>query len=620
MVRIVCGDSEKDKDGILGTGFFIDKSKVITAYHVVSNYDDLGDKIFVNPINVGDDKFYEAKIIQLKKKSQIAILELNKEFDVDELKFTSNYTIKPQKDQWSTFGYPKLRRKKGHIEKGLVSRILSKINSENTDIDLEINSTNIEDFSGLSGAPLVINNMLLGVIIEQSEAGGKIISVGAVSITELKDALPLKYYTENVYKARLKELSLKHTKNEINKNVINKKYIKDIFVEVGNLKEDVRYFTDKLLFYNKLLEDIESFHFRNLNYYLSKFNLPIFNIEIEDELKNNTSINNINEKLDKVEVKIRHILSELNSLETRIEEEYKKDIAPNRTFEFEQSLYKIQNERIIERSLTEFLDKIRLMKASIFMITAKAGQGKTNFICDFVENFLHKKNIITLYFNAKDFNIFDIENYIHDVVFKKEYTVEEIRELLYEIRINGNKDIVIIIDGLNENSNIVEFREKLILFIDEFKSNCKFILTCREEYFEERYGKLVKHFDEKELYRSKVNNLNRDDIEKDRLFYGYFKFFNLNTSNIGENVFDILTEDTLLLRTFCEAYGDVNGSEQITLPLMYDIYKYDVFKKYFDKKFITIKEKKFIDIENCEKCSYEKLLSDIAEYMIVFCK
>lgn len=616
VVRIICGDSEKDKEGILGTGFFIDKSKVITAYHVVSNYDDLGDKIFVNPINVGDNKFYEAKIIELKKKSQIAILELNKEFDVHEVKFTKDYNIKPQKDQWSTFGYPKVRRRKGHIEKGLVSRLLSKLNSENTNIDLEISSTNINDFSGLSGAPLVINNMLVGVIIEQSEAAGKIISVGAIGITELKEVLPLRYCTENVYKVRLKELSFNHTQNEINKNVINKKYIKDIFVETGNLKENVRYFTDKLLFYYKLLEDIENFHFRNLNYYLRKFNLPIFKIEIEGELKINTNIFNINEKLDKVEAKIKYILSELNLLNTQIEEKFKKDIPPNRIFEFEQNLYKIENERIVERTLTKYLQKIRIMKARIFMIIAKAGQGKTNFICDFVSNFLYKKNFITLYFNAKDFNVFDIESYIYDVVFKKEYTIEEIKELLYEIRKNDNKDIVIIIDGLNESSNISEFMEKLILFIDEFKVNCKFILTCREEYFEDRYGKLVEHFDEKELYRNKVNNFNRDDIEKERLFYGYFKFFNLSIANIAENVFETLTEDTLLLRTFCEAYGDINGKEQIVLPLMYDIYKYDVFKKYFDKKFLVIKEKKFIDIENCEKCSYEKLLSDIAEYMI----
>ncbi|OOM76473.1 hypothetical protein CLPUN_27050 [Clostridium puniceum] len=617
VVRIICGDNEKDKNGILGTGFFIDRSIVITAYHVVSNYDDLGDKIFVNPINLGDDKFYEAKIVDMKEKSQIAILELNEKFDINELKFTIDYNINPQKDQWRTFGYPKVKRRKGHIEKGLVSRLLSKLNSENTNIDLEISSSNINDLSGLSGAPFVINDMLLGVIIEQSEAAGKIISIGAISITELKEVIPLKYITENIYIKKLKELSYKHTQNEINKNIINKKYVKNIFVETGDLKEKTRYFTDKILFYYKLLEDIECLTFRNLNYYLSKFNLPIFKIEIEDELKTNTNIFNINERLDKIEVKIKKILSELNSLNIKVEEKFKQDIAPNRIFGFEQNLYKIQNECIVEGTLTKYLDKIRLMKASIFLITAKAGQGKTNFICDFVENFLHKKNIITLYFNAKDFNVFDIENYIHDVVFKKEYKLDEIKKLLNESRTNDDKDIVIIIDGLNENSNIAEFREKLILFIDEFKLNCKFILTCREEYFEDRYRKLVEHFGEKELYHNRVNNFNRNDIEKERLFYGYFKFFNLSTTNIAENVFETLTEDTLLLRTFCEAYGDINENEQIVLPLMYDIYKYDVFKKYFDKKFMTIKEKKFSDIENCEKCSYEKLLSDLAEYMIV---
>lgn len=617
VVRILCGDCEKDEDGILGTGFFIDKNKVITAYHVVSNSEDLGDKIFINPINMGDDKFYEAKILDLKIKSQIAILELNNDFNVNSLKFTDNYTIKPEVDEWRTFGYPKVRRQKGHVEKGLVSRLLSKINSENADIDLEISSTKIEDFSGLSGSPLVINDMLAGVIIEQSEADGKIISIGAVSIKELRKVLPPEYIIENIYKERLKELAFNHTKNEIRKNIINKKYIKDIFVENGNLKENARYFIDKVLFYYKLLDEVESFQFRNLNYYLSKFDLPIFKIEIEDKLKVNININNINYILDEVNMKIEGVLSEIKLLNTHIEGEFKKHIPKERLFEFEQIVYKIQMEQWrIEQTLTEYLDKIKLMQANILMLTAKAGQGKTNFICDFVDSFLNKKNIITLYFNAKDFNVFDIENYIQDVVFKREYNINQIKELLNEITINDDKDIVVIIDGLNENSNIADFRQRLILFINKFKLNFKFILTCREEYFEDRYGKLVDHFDEKDLYRNKVNNLYTHDIEKKRLFDGYFTFFKISQANISKKVFDLLTEDTLLLRTFCEAYGDINRQENVVLPLMYDIYKYDVFKKYFDKKFQTIKDKKIIDIENCEKCSYEKLLSDIAEYMI----
>ena len=614
VVRIICGDSKDDEDGILGTGFFIDKNKIVTAYHVVSNSDDLGDKIFVNPINLGDSQFYEAKIIEQEKKSQVVILEVNKEFDVEELRFVDDYIITPQKDNWITFGYPKVKRQKGHIEKGLVSRILDKINSESIDIDLEINSTNINDFSGLSGAPFIINDMLLGVIIEQSEAAGKVISIGAASISEFEELIPKKYIMNDIHKTELKKLALEHTENEVNKNIISKKYIKDIFVETSNIKEKVRYFSDKILFYNKLIEDIENFEFRNLNYYLNRFSLPIFKIEIEEELKVNVNIININEKLDKVRIKINNILDKLSELKTQLKSGI--DIAPNKKFEFEQISYKIQNEFIVEDSLNKYLDKIKIMQSTIFMITAKAGQGKTNFVCDFTENFLLKRNILTLYFNAKDFNVFKIEEYIIEVIFKNKYTIEEIKKMLNEIRVKENKDIIVIIDGLNENSNIAEFRAKLMLFIENFKVDCRYILTCREEYFEERYNILLEHFDEKELYMERINNIRRNDVQKERLFYGYFSFFKLSISNISQNVFKVLTEDTLLLRTFCEAYGDTNSDKQITLPKMYDIYKYDVFRNYFDKKFMNIKENKIINVENCEKSSYEKILLDIVKYMI----
>lgn len=615
VVRIICGDSKDDENGILGTGFFIDKNKVVTAYHVVSNCDDLGDKIFVNPINLGDSEFYEAKIIEQKKKSQVVILEINKEFDVEKLKFVNDYTIKPQKDDWVTFGYPKVKRQKGHIEKGLVSRILNKINSENVDIDLEIKSSNINDFSGLSGAPFVINDMLLGVIIEQSEAAGKVLSIGAASINEFEDVIPEKYIISDIHKTELKKLVLEHTKKEINKNIRSKKYIKDIFVETSDLKEKARYFTDKILFYDKLIYDIENFDFINLNYYLRRFSLPILKIEIEEELKVNVNIININERLDKINIKINNSLDKLSELKSQLSDGF--NIQWNKKFEFQQISYKIQNEFYsVYNILKEYLDKIKIMQSTIFMITAKAGQGKTNFVCDFTENFLWKKEFITLYFNAKDFNVFSMEDYVREIIFKNKYNIEEIKKLLHEIRIKENKDIIIIIDGLNENANIAEFREKLTLFIQNFKIDCQYILTCREEYFEERYSKLLEYFNEKELYKKEIINKARNDIQKERLFYGYFHFFNLSFTNISNKVFEVLTEDTLLLRTFCEAYGDANSDKKITLPTMHDIYKYDVFKTYFDKKFINIKENKVKDAETCEKSSYEKILSDIAKYMI----
>ncbi|WMJ81440.1 tetratricopeptide repeat protein [Clostridium sp. MB40-C1] len=206
VVRVVCSEcapdfnDTKNIDGILGTGFFIDKNKIITAYHVISNHFDLGDNVYINPINLEDKKFYEAKVITEKDQSQIAILELTEEFEITILKFTGNYRINYLADKWLTFGHPKLRWKKGHIQRGIVSRKLNKLNSCNTDIDLELSSSAIPDFSGMSGSPLFIENMLIGVIIEQAEVVGKAISLAAVSINEFSKAIPSEYIEKLEYK------------------------------------------------------------------------------------------------------------------------------------------------------------------------------------------------------------------------------------------------------------------------------------------------------------------------------------------------------------------------------------------------------------------------------------
>ncbi|MCB2353140.1 tetratricopeptide repeat protein [Clostridium estertheticum] len=199
VVRVICSgyspdlDENKNIDGINGTGFFIDKNRIVTAYHIISNYFDLGDNVYINAINLEDEKFYKARVITEKDQSQIAILELTKEFEITGLKFTENFIITPQVDEWLTFGHPKLKPKKGHIQKGLVSRRLNKLNSYNTDLDLEIYGPGIPDFSGMSGAPLIIKSMVVGVIIEQAEVGGKAISLAAVSINEFSKVIPNEY-------------------------------------------------------------------------------------------------------------------------------------------------------------------------------------------------------------------------------------------------------------------------------------------------------------------------------------------------------------------------------------------------------------------------------------------
>lgn len=203
IVRIICVDELNcvdinclenliEKNCVIGTGFFIDKNKIITADHLINTYYE-GDRIYVNPINLEDKNIYEARVITKKNESQIAILELDIEFEVDRVLLVKNYNIKPQEDQWSTMGHPAVKWNNGLIQKGCISRLMNKLNSYNADLDLEIYGDRISDFSGISGSPLIIKDMVVGVIIQQAEENGKAISIGAISVNCFFSTIPEKY-------------------------------------------------------------------------------------------------------------------------------------------------------------------------------------------------------------------------------------------------------------------------------------------------------------------------------------------------------------------------------------------------------------------------------------------
>lgn len=87
-----------------------------------------------------------------------------------------------------------------------------------------------------------------------------------------------------------------------------------------------------------------------------------------------------------------------------------------------------------------FSSKLRCRKADVEFInkrlcilTANAGQGKTNFICDFAANVLGKRNIPSLYVNGYEVDASNIENSISHAVYPTNtYTFGEILEAIKE--------------------------------------------------------------------------------------------------------------------------------------------------------------------------------------------
>lgn len=217
----------------------------------------------------------------------------------------------------------------------------------------------------------------------------------------------------------------------------------------------------------------------------------------------------------------------------------------------------------------------------VIIVTDNAGQGKTNFLCDFTTNFLVKRNIPTFYFNASSFIENPATKILEEITINNQWEKEYVKKSLMKLWEITGTFIVIVIDGLNENTtlnNFANYIEASILELLDYPY-IKIILSTRNELYEERFANLSVDNLGNQFYRMNMNRF-KSSLFKNRIFEGYLKFFKVGIleGTLLNHVYNQLTEDTLLLRFFCEVN---KGKRQIYL---YDIYKYSLFQKYYDLK------------------------------------
>lgn len=597
-------DEELDTKVSIGTGFFIDTDKVITATHVIDGYYSWNDNIYIEALNIGRVKPIKAiPINQGDEKKTVTILQLEEKVEVEGLKFTYNYTVKDD-DEWEAFGYPADKWNNGHRQGGHVSHRLYENRTCDSNYDLNYNPGEINNFSGLSGAAFIINEMLLGIMIEQSLSGANATSLGVITIDQYQDYIPKEYQIKDKHKEQIKQYLKKYTEEQINKNKLNKKYIPDIFVEIGSIKEKLRFFSNPTLFFEKIIEDIEYYRFESLNSYLRKANLNEFEIKLPKDLKTDITLDNIYLKAEKLCCILDKAIEEGKSREKIYSSKER---------------YIYLNAPRTEWKLKQLKEMVAMFSYKYILLTEKAGQGKTNLLCDFTEKVLLSNEINCIYVNANELNELTIDEYITKKILNiLGYTLDVFLSNIRDICEREKVPFVILIDGLNENSNINRFKVDLESFISAIEkyNYIKVVMTCRTEYFEQRFGNLVEASFSSKLYHfSNFNRINDEEF-KERLVEGYFNFFNLSQSSIRDSALKKLSDDMLLLRVFCEAYGDSVAKNKIILPPIYDIYKFDVFEKYFQFKLEEIDRKKqtIEEINNSEL--YKLLIHEIIQNMI----
>lgn len=406
-------------------------------------------------------------------------------------------------------------------------------------------------------------------------------------------------------------------KVEVQKN--NKKYIPEVFLELNNIKEKLRYITQPILFYKKNIKELKGIEFYFFNEVLEKLGFEKKEILIEDILSKPKSIDNMNKSIDKLTKIFNEFKDSIPNLDDQ--ESLKRKI-PSEQYEF--FLKEQGTHRRFEWFINRFEKKFDLLNKQLIFLTEKAGQGKTNLICDFLDKVMIKKNLLGVMFTGNEFNNLNKEQ-IEDVILKDIYGFQNIHitfdEFLEDVEFISNKNNIvftIVIDGLNENSNIEQFSQELYKFVEKIlaKKFMRLIFTCRSEYFEERF-KIFKEpsFNQKMLMMDNyMERYHRHDEElpeylENRLLDSYFKFFRVK-SEIFDNVRHQLSDDFLLLRIFCEVYGKLTNPDA-PIEQVYDIYKDDLFKKYFEYKKEEIKTKTSYFLTD-----FQQLFQVILAYMI----
>ena len=249
----------------------------------------------------------------------------------------------------------------------------------------------------------------------------------------------------------------------------------------------------------------------------------------------------------------------------------------------------------------------------ILLVTASAGQGKTNLICDLVDNVLLKRDIPFVYLNGYEIDADHVEDsFVRAMLPTSKISFDEAIHGLATYCKYKRSPVILIIDGLNENANPTVFARNLEVFLEAvLMYDCvKVIMTCRSEYYKECFNTLDDAFKDRMI---KIENLNQhlDEDERRRLLGNYFRYFNI-TAQLNHHIEERLCNDLLLLRIFCEANNNKGN-----LGFVHSIKREELFTEYYELMTAKLIEK--VRLEEGVSLSPERVkmfIMGLVEYMI----
>lgn len=363
----------------------------------------------------------------------------------------------------------------------------------------------------------------------------------------------------------------------------SKKYIPSVFVETTKTKEEMRYFSNPLFFCEKIDDRLAVFDLIEYNRVLKLSHMEP--IDLEPGI---TAASPYPETIPELFTRLEAQLEGISQMKAHLLPYTHKGKAEE-TFgshDYLSGYWEVFRISLthgsmgLTRSLNEIQKMAELAKKRIFLITGMAGQGKTNFICDLVENQFRQFEIPTIFVPARRLNDYPGPNRLLSYIANNRYSPEfsdlhELFKLLNAVAADFGKPFIIAIDGINEVSDLDGFVSELRVFLDalcqyEF---VKIIISCRSEFFDHKFADLFYPQFSEALHRVQDLRSKMSDENKSQLIVSYLDHFKIK-GRLSSDAERMLQEDLILLRIFC----DINEDQDVGFVPV--IYKGEIFERY----------------------------------------
>ena len=358
-----------------------------------------------------------------------------------------------------------------------------------------------------------------------------------------------------VWILRIKKHTDDYTKKTLLKFQKNKKYIPDLFTELNESKEILRYFINGKKWKNRIIDQYNYLYNNNYGKILQKRAI------CEKMIYHMRKVSGLS-KIQDVIQQAKQFHEEASKGEIEFTGQDKQSVI----------LYEILSREFIER-LERLELYTRAARSQYFVLTGSAGNGKTNLLCSISELLLNQKeNVILL--NARDiqgdFMDFLLDQLIHWEECKQ--WCKKHKKMFYWILkmrfIVSKKQLFFIVDAVNENDQ-KDFLTNLNSFLNRVLKlkKVKVIVSCRNEYYEKHYREhlvgCLESLWNTRLMEYDLKQQNYDECAIAHMMDTYKKYFKF-TGNITSSVQEVLSKQLLLMRIFFEVnQGKANDVKTI---------------------------------------------------------